>query len=607
MKMNVLIIAMLAISLCTVAGAQNYSFSVPEMEMHNYVQLDGSVLIEYKITFQCNDGADPIDIVDIGMPNYNYDISNMTAGLNGVNLSTISNSEYVKPGVEVPLDPAIGPGETGVFEISFTIPEMVYQDTTDAEYASYQITPTWFDGQFLTGTTKLAVVVYLTKNIEMDEILHQGVEFYDKIAFADSGTKGVVWLFEDTRVDTRHDVGVSFPKRDMEHVVSMTKLGLLWKWWTEAGGTRFVIGLILLIGFGIFFYRFTGGTGTCLFIPLIIGTIIVWSMPILGPALEALFIPTLPVIWVLGERYTKAKRRGYLPPIESVPGGGIKRGLGVPEAAVLLEQPLGRVMTMVIFGMLKKRLITMVDDDPLTLDIVPDYRADRTERRKRAKDNGTVVRGYEQPFLDIIAENARKPVKDVDFSKAMKHLVENTAKRMAGFDLEQTKEYYLSIVNKAWQQAKEIGELEKRDEFVDNNLLWLMMADNCNDQFDGWHQRGYHYHPTWSHVGATSSGPGISMPTPSAPGNATSFSDVAASFAGWSQKVSSGVANTLDPVSVGLVDRGGISLAGVDKVGMDIISSMAESSGSSGGGGGGGCACACAGCACACACAGGGR
>lgn len=605
MKMRAVMVGLLVIGVCAVAGAQNYSFSVPEMEMHNQIQLDGSVVIQYKITFHCNDGADAIDIVDVGMPNYNYDISNMMASLNGVQLSTIRDSEVVKPGVEVPLEPPIGPGETGVFEITFGIPDMVYQDTTDAEYASYQITPTWFDGSLLTDTTKLEIAVYLTKNIELDEILHQGVNFTQKFDLQDK--KAVVWLLEETRVDTRHDVGVSFPKRDMEHVVSMTKLGLLWKWWTEAGTTRFFIGVLLLIGFGIFFYRFTGGTGTCLFIPLIIGTIIVWSMPILGPALEALFIPTLPVIWVLGERYTKAKRRGYLPPIESVPGGGIKRGLGVPEAAVLLEQPLGRVMTMVVFGMLKKRLITMVDDDPLTLDIVPDYRADRTERRKRAKDNGTVIRGYEQPFLDIIAENARKPVNDVDFSKAMKHLVENTAKRMSGFDLEQTKEYYLSIVSKAWQQAKEIGEIEKRDEFVDNNLLWLMMADNYTDQFDGWHQRGYHYRPAWSHVGTTSSGPAISMPTPSAPGNATSFSDVAASFAGWSQKVSGNVANSLDPISVGLVDRGGISLAGVDKVGIDILSSMAESSGSSGGGGGGGCACACAGCACACACAGGGR
>ena len=169
MKINVLIIAMLAIGLCAVAGAQNYSFSVPEMEMHNQIQPDASVVIMYKITFHCNDGADPIDIVDVGMPNYNYDISNMTASLNGVQLSTIRDSEVVPPGVEVPLDPVIGPGETGVFEILFGIPNMVYQDTTDAEYASYQITPTWFDGSLLTDTTKLEIAVYVSDNIELDK------------------------------------------------------------------------------------------------------------------------------------------------------------------------------------------------------------------------------------------------------------------------------------------------------------------------------------------------------------------------------------------------------------------------------------------------------
>ncbi len=601
--------ALLVAWICGAAAAQNYSFSVPEMEMHNYIQPDASVRIEYKITFHCNDGADPIDIVDIGMPNHNYSISNMTASLDGASLGIIRKSVYVTPGVEVPLTPAIGPGETAVFEITFTIPNMVYQDTTDAEYASFQITPTWFDMSLLHGTTRLAVVVYVSDGIELDEILHQGVNFTDKFDLDDK--KAVGWLFPETRVDKRHDVGVSFPKRDMEHVVKMTRLGLLWKWWTEAGTTRFFIGLILLVAFGIFFYRFSGGTGTCLFIPLLIAIIIFWAMPDIGPALQALFIPSLPVMWVLGERHMKTKRKDYLPPIESVPGGGIKRGLGVPEAAVLLEQPLGRVMTMVVFGMLKKRLVTMTEDDPLTLEIVPDYNITRAERRKRAKDNGTIVRGYEQPFLDIIAENPGKPVKDIDFSKAMKHLVENTAKRMSGFDLEETKEYYLSIVSKAWQQAKEIGEVEQRDEFVDNNLLWLMMDSSYNDQFDGWHRRGYYYRPSWGYVGTrpvVSSSPAATPgPRVSAPGDRTSFSDVAASFAGWSEKLSGNIANTLDPVSVGLVDRGGISLAGVDKVGMDMLSSMAESSGSSGGGGGGGCACACAGCACACACAGGGR
>jgi len=176
--------------------------------------------------------------------------------------------------------------------------------------------------------------------------------------------------------------------------------------------------------------------------------------------------------------------------------------------------------------------------------------------------------------------------------------------RMKGHDLERTKEYYESIVYKAWKEARTIGDVEKRDEYVDNNIGWLMLDTHRHDHFHTWHRSGYHYSPGWA-------GPAVSAPSstggPSV-GGRTSAGDVAASFAGWSENVAGRMASTLDPVSVGLKDGGVVNLAGADKVGMDFLESMAESSGSSGGGGGGsGCACACAGCACACACAGGGR
>ncbi len=597
-RTTILCAILIIISLHSAAVAQEYSFAVPEMELHIRVSSDASVTMQYRILFHCNQGAHPIDIVDVGLPHKDYDIADMIAELNGADLATIRPSEVVTPGVEVPLSSPIEPGQSGEFKFTCIVPHMVYQDTTRADYASLRITPTWFDGDYLTGTTNLMVAVYLWDSIQLAEILHQGLNFDQK--FQLQGRKAVIWNFRDTRIDKEHMVGLSFPKREMERVVRMTKLGLLWKWWKENPGARVFVGIVSLVLFGVFFFRLTGGTGACVFVPLLIGLSIAW---ILSPVLEAVFLPILVPVWIIAERVGKGRQREYLPAIASVPGGGIKRGLAVPEVAVILEQPLGRVLTLVIFGLLKKRLVRQTADDPLTVEIPQDYATEgRGERRQAAKQNGTVIRGYEQPFLEEIIENQGKPVEGLDFRKAMKDLVNNTAKRMKGFDLQQTREYYQSIMAKAWQEAKAIGDLEMRTGFIDDNLMWLMLDEDYGPGFNAWHRGGYYYHPPWTRP-ATAGVAGVPARAP-AVGGQTSLRDVAASFAGWAENTTGRLASTMDPVSVGLATQGTIDLSGVDKVSIDMLESMAESSSSSGGGG---CACACAGCACACACAGGGR
>ena len=589
-----------AAAFCAQSPALEYSFQVPEMELHVTVNPDASVTMEYRMNLMCNEGARAIDIVDIGTPHRGYDMSNMKAYLNGEKLDIIRHSEVVHPGVEVPLTPPIDPGQSGQFEINLTMPDMVYQDTTRAENASLRITPTWFDGDYLTGSTDLLVAVYLPRSIEFEEILYQKEQFTDKI---ETDTHHVaIWNFPDTRLTGPHIVGISFPKHDMERVVRMTKLGLVWKWWVDNPMTRLVAGIAFLIAFGIFFYTFSGGTGTCLFLPLIIVMAIIWAV---SPALQALFIPMLIPVWYLFSKILAGKRRKYLPAIESVSGGEIKRGLAVPEAAVLIEQPLGRVLSLVLFGMMKKNLVRLVSEQPLQVELVEGYDTTRTERRKVAGSRNTLIRGFEQPFLDEIAIKPAVSVEKLNFSKAMKELVEGTARRVKGFDVEKTREYYQSIVNKAWQEARQIGEVEERTEFVDDNLLWLMMWPEYNREFDNWHHSGYRYRPTWSTPASGSSAPRPSTTATTATpvGGRTSLGDVGASFAGWSENVTGRLASSMDPITVGLVNKGVVNLSGVDKVGM----AMLESSGSSSGGGGSGCACACAGCACACACAGGGR
>jgi hypothetical protein len=584
------------------ASAQaDYRFSVPSLELHVTVNPDASATMEHVVTFQCSPGARPIDIVDVGLPHRGYDISNMSASLNGVTLSGIRKSTAIDCGVEVPLGPsAIPPGQSGIFVFRCTMPDMVYQDTTRKDYASLWVTPTWWGPQYVEGSGSIAVVVYLPTAIRPEEVLHQGQPF--TLKGANEKHTVASWLLQGARADQAHLCKLSFPQRTMTRVVKMTVWKLFYKWWLDNPEARLIWGAVLAILYGIAFFRATRGTGITLYIILLAGGAFVCYR---WPWAELLALPILLPVWVLCERSLRQRRGKYLPAIASVEGGGVKRGLSAPEAAMVLELPLGRVLTLIIFGLLRKRVLVQVRPEPLEVQPASEY-AGKThkERTAQARAAGTVIHAYEQGVLDEIEAHPGLPLNAIGFGVALKRAIAATAARMKGFDLERTRSYYRYIVSRAWTEAKALGDLRKRTEYADDNLLWLMTDWNAYDNFGLWHHHGYHYDPPWSRVGIGDVGAG-QIPSPSV-GGKTSFADVSQSFAGWAEGLAGGLASKIDPGSVGLKTGGLVDLSGVDKVTVDMLESMAENRGGGGGGGGGG-GCACAGCACACACAGGGR
>jgi len=83
----------------------------------------------------------------------------------------------------------------------------------------------------------------------------------------------------------------------------------------------------------------------------------------------ALMFFGMPILGVINGQRRKLK---YLPPKISIEGHGIKRGLTAVEAAILMEQPLDKVMTMILFGVIKKEAAEVVTRDPLELKIAPE-------------------------------------------------------------------------------------------------------------------------------------------------------------------------------------------------------------------------------------------
>jgi hypothetical protein len=414
-------------------------------------------------------------------------------------------------------------------------------------------------------------------------------------------------------------VGVSFPERGISGVIRMNAFQLAVKWVEDNPPVRFFLTGALVVLLGIVFFRFTGNTGCSVFV-VVAG--ILGFLAYSAPALLLLSFLPMPLLIFFNERHLRTRRNKYLPPIAQVEGGGIKRGLTAPEAAVILEQPINKVLTLVIFGLLKKGVLRQVKDDPLQVEVAEAFRTGsiastkdrKSHRLKAAQEAGTILHTYEHGFLDLIERRPDSPLKDIDFGTPMKELIAHAAARVKGFDLSDTQDYYRSITRRALKEASEIQDIEQREKRLDRNLEWVLMNDDFGGVFDA-PRYGYRYRPMWTRpifiggLGGSGGGGGGGAPSGGGPsvGGSTSFSDVAASFAGWTENTMGNMADAIAPGSLQAPDVSGgvVDLSGADKVTADFFEALAESSAKGGGGGGGGCACA--GCACACACAGGGR
>lgn len=602
------------------ALAQQYLFSVPRAQMLVTVQPDAGVRIDYEFTFHNSLGGHAIDIVDIGVPRSDFSLSSARAWIDDRPLTDIRVSTEVKPGFEVHLGSSqIPPGRSGRLHVQFVVPNMVYQDTTRNDYASLRITPTWFGGPYVLGTTQLIVAIELPKSVKPDEAIHQGLPFTRKAATDQGAVVG--WHFPNTRLTGQHMVAVSFPKRDLQRVIRQTAIDLLARWFADSPQARITLGVVFLVLLAILFFRFSGGTGFSVYFVLGAVACVLFYF---SPGWHLLSMPVVILLigfneWLLGRRAMR-----YMPPIAQVEGGGIKRGLTAPEAAVLLELPLARVLSLVIFGMLKKGMLRQVQADPLMVAVNEPFLVKDAESQPGlpAKDarpsaspvspavveqysqaavrQGVVVNAYEHPFLFLIQNNPDKPLRAIDFSIAMKTLITASAARMKGFDLSDTKDYYRAIIRKAVTQAAAIGDIPQREKAIDRDFDWILMDDHFPTVFT----YGRPYHPTWSR-GSTVSTPGTPAGAPTVEGS-TSFGDVASSFAGWAQNTMGSMSSALSPGALQLSHPAGgfLDLSGADYVAGEFFQALAESGGGSGGGGSG---CACAGCACACACAGGGR
>ncbi len=531
--------------LAPVSLAQDYRFNLQENVVDVYIEEDGTIYLAYDLTFAPDPGSHPIDVVDVGLPNDSYRISNIRASINGVPLTDISNSPYVSPGVAVELGPqTIQPGQTGTLHLEAAVRDLVYPDSDDDAYASFEFAPTWFDSQFVHGPTRLEVNLHLPPGVTAEEPRYHGTEF-TSAAFQDDRVV-YTWVNEQARGDKKYVYGASFPRQYLAEGVVQTP-------------PAFNLNL----------------GGLC-------------SSP-------GIFIVMLPIAWLLigffNGRSKKRRRMEYLPPAVAVEGSGIKRGLTAVEAAVLLEAPLNKIMTMILFGLVKKGIVTVESEKPLKVEVVDPLPED------------SKLWYYERRFIEAVGDDGM--LNESKLREMVIDLIGDVNKKLAGFSRKETTEYYQDIAARAWKQVEAADTPEVLGDRWGEGLEWTMLDDN----WEGRTRRVFHdrpvmlpnwwwgYRPWVAHSAPrTSSTP---IPSPSGGGTPVTLptlpgADFANTVVGGIENASSSVVSSIEGFTRGVTNK------------TNPPPKRASSSGS-GRSGGYSCACACACAGCACACAGGGR
>ncbi|BAI62798.1 conserved hypothetical protein [Methanocella paludicola SANAE] len=554
---SLLLIVLISLSLMPYAHAQEtYRWQVSDQHVVLDIDPSGSVYMTYEVNATIVKGV--WNEVWIPVTVSSMQVEEVVDGSGNRHAFTVSGGQIKTQGWN------LNPGDNVYLRINSNLPGFVYKADT-AGYDIVEFIPPWWDMDI----TDTQVKFYLPGNVPKDQV-YTGSKLYDNIGVEDNRT----WVYfesKDLSPNQQFKVAVSFPDSYMASGAVIDKQG-----------------------------GYTPGTG--------IGLGLV----------ESLFSCSCPMIFVafifimiIGSIGGSLLRKPYDSPVVSMDGIGVNKNLDPVEAATLLRIDPKRVLTMIMFGLMKKGNIKLLGTDPIRLEPVS---------RKG-------LNYYEKLYMDAIVDDKLDEDKLLECFKVLARRVVDKTRPYCRKD---TEDYYRSKIEEAWAEIKAVDTPELKLEKYDTNMFWLMAdeqftkktkeyvsdAPGSNTVFVPNYYWWYPYyfglpHHWGTHGTPTTGAPQTGAPqtgtpqagAPQAPTNRTTTT--VESFA-------NSISNSVEATAAGVV--GGVEkFLGVrnEANAPPAATSYAPASARGHSGGGGSCACvscacACVSCACACACAGGG-
>jgi len=548
--LSILLIFTILLLISSPATAQSYLFQLPTETVDAYWNSDGTLALDYTLVFINDPSGHVIDYVDLGLPNSNYSDSNITASVNGNQVNDISSSGFQgqgSVGVAIGLGQySIQPGSTGTFQAHIEqISGVLYTDSQDNTYASAVLKPAYFISSIVTGNTDLTVTFHLPPEVKPTEpkwhAAPSGFPSQPEAGLDGQGRIIYSWRNANANGHTQYEFGASFPKS-----------------YVPAGA---IVTVNPFAGIGTF---------------------------LSGAILPILCIGGFIAIVVAGLSSSSRRKQKYLPPKISIEGHGIKRGLTAVEAAILLEQPLDKIMTMILFSVIKKNTAEVITRDPLEIKVNQPLPED--------------LQPYEKDFLEAFQKSGldrRKGLRDM-----VVNLVKNVSEKMKGFSRQETIAYYTDITKRAWEQVETANTPEVKSQKYEEVMEWTML----DKDYDGRTQEVFRNMPVfipmwWGHYDPSF---GRTASAPTAAPISVGGGAARAPGADFAKSITTGV-QTFSSKVVGNINEFTSSITSVTNPPPKVSTSTYKGGGGSGGGHSCVCACACACAGCACACAGGGR
>jgi len=347
----------------------------------------------------------PEGIVTVGMPKGDFRIE-YARDPSGANLEYEDVSNLDFYGVDVQLKKPIILNRPYTFLVYAVVSGMVFKDETISGNVGLQFYPTTFPGA--SGPVgNVRVGVTLPEGVTRNEVKHPTGIPFDNV-FTEGDRLVVYWEESNWPAPQEFTVGVSFPEKYVS------------------------------LGPGIWFYVSIGGA----------------------------VLAAVVVIAVILMRFRKAT---YEKPRIGAEALSSARGLTAVEAAVVLDLKPVRVLTMILFGLILKRIVMIMDTDPLI----------KLQRLERPVDEPAPrLRYYEIEYLGALQPEGT--LNEMKLARTYLELRDTVNLRLRGYSRADTINYYKSIVNNAWNQVTQAQTPELKGDAINQNIEWLL----ADDRFD---------------------------------------------------------------------------------------------------------------------------
>ena len=484
-----------------------------------WINKDGTIDLLYNLTFVCDTGN--FTWITIGQPNKDFTIWSCVDQY-GRNLTTTKIVDDWT-GVRIYFKDEIQTGQKITILLLTNVDRMIWEDELNPGNVSMLFTATWWE----VNVVNLRIAVVLPENVKEEEILSGEIEWDD--AHIEDGRWVVYWERSNLLPNEQFQIGVGFPEEYVDKYYSKGP----WDW--------------------------LSGILVSLVLPVVALSII---------AVAAVVV------------FRNLRRFTYSKPGFSMEALGIRKGLTAVEAATLLDVNPRRILTMILFGLMRKGAVNIVETKPkLHLQVV----------------STAGLRYYEDWFIDAIVFQSRVgTLSDERLSSLILKLLREVDKKVKYYCRADTVKYYKKTVEKAWGQVRKAGTPEVRAEAFNEELEWLMMAPRFKSRVKRTFRRGEEipvrsswWLPYWATHYAPSRFRGVEgKPLTAQSLPAVQFANAAVTT----------IESTVGRI-VTNVEAFSKSLIPVTPSG-EARASSAHAPVSRGG-----CVCACASCACACACA----